>query len=78
MSKLLLSGGRELPKDCWRPVGFEISATAFDMGWEGRGIRTSTRMEVSPDYFFSLEATIEGEEGGVKPEQAELWRRLEE
>ena len=59
-------------------VGVEISATAFDMGWEGRWIRTSTRMEVSPDYFFSLEATIEGEEGGVKPEQAELWGRLEE
>ena len=35
-------------------------------------------MEVSPKGFFSLEATSEGEEGGDKPEQAELWGRMEE
>ena len=29
-------------------------------------------------YFFSLEATSEGEEGGDKPEQAELGGRMEE
>ena len=37
-----------------------------------------TRMEVSPNFYPSLDATSGGEEGGFTTGQVELWGRLEE
>ena len=34
--------------------------------------------EPTPNYYSTLDTTSEGEAGGDKPEQAELWGRMEE